>query len=203
MTGRREKKKKIAREKILKAATDIFNHKGFEKASVSEIAEKADLGVGTVYNYFKSKDDIFVETFTNQMDVETTYEFDIKELVEKEVADIVIAYVEKFTKPFKLVPKKFMQELFRITIGSKNNTSLLRNLMEMDFKFIDRIEEILEKIKSEGILPESFDPRIAAEMVYGAYMYEVMMYLFMDDYSFDKALETSKVKIRFLFEKKA
>ncbi len=78
MAGRREKKKKIAREKILKAALDIFEHKGFEKASISEIAEQADLGVGTVYNYFKSKDEIFIETFTSQMDVETSYDFDMK-----------------------------------------------------------------------------------------------------------------------------
>lgn len=203
MIGRREKKKKIAREKILKAAMDIFEHKGFEKASISEIAEKADLGVGTVYNYFKSKDEIFIETFTNQIDVETKYEFDLNQLVEKEVADIVVEYVEKLMKSFKYIPKGLMKELFRITVGSKNNETLLRNLAEMDFKFIDRIEEILKSIKHEGLLPETFNPRIAAEMAYAAYAYEFLMYLFMEDYSFEKCLDRSTAKIRFLLEGKS
>jgi len=203
MAGRREKKKKIAREKILKAALDIFEHKGFEKASISEIAEQADLGVGTVYNYFKSKDEIFIETFTSQMDVETSYDFDMSVLVEKGVADIVNEYMEKFIKPFRYIPKGLMKELFRITVGSKSNTSMIRSLAELDFKFIDRIQEILESIKNEGILSSEFDPRIAAEMVYSAFAYELLMYLYMEEYEFDQAMSQAKVKIQFLFENKA
>lgn len=202
MTGRREKNKQKAREKILKAATEIFGVKGFEKASVSEIANKADLGVGTVYNYFKSKDEIFVETFSEQMDLETKYEFNIDQLLEKKVTDIIVEYIEKMTKPFKLLPKKLMKELFRITIGSKNNESLLRNLAELDFKFIDRIEEILNTMKNEGVFPIDFDPRVGAELCYSSYAYEFMIYLFIDDYNLEKVIEKSKVKIQFILDGK-
>jgi len=202
MTGRRESKKKIAREKILKAASDIFGSKGFEKATISEIADKADLGVGTVYNYFKSKDEIFIETFTNEFDVETKYEFNIEQLVEKEVADIIIEYVEKMMKPFKYVPKSLTKELFRITVGSKNSAGLLSNLMEMDLKFISRIEEVLESIKNKDVLPTTFNSRIGAELCYAAYTFQFLMYLFMEGYSFDMVLDNTKQKIQFLFEGK-
>lgn len=202
MTGRREKNKQKAREKILKAATEIFESKGFEKASVSEIADKADIGVGTVYNYFKSKEDIFVETFSGQMDLETKYDFDVNQLLEKEVVDIVVEYIEKTIKTFKFLPKKLMKELFRISVGSKNNEKLLKSLAELDFKFIIRIEEMLETMKDEGVLSNTFDPRVGAELCYSAYAYEIMMYLFMDDYTIEKVVENSRQKISLLFEGK-
>lgn len=199
MIGRREKKKMIARNKILKAASTIFSEKGFEKASISEIAQKADLGVGTVYNYFKSKDEIFVETFINQVDFDEKHQFDFNKIVENGVADIVIEYVEKFSKIFRYIPKKLMKEFIRVTFGSKNNTALLKNLAELDFKFIDRIEEILLTLKEHNILPDTFDVRVAAEMTYSAYAYEILIYLFTDDYTLEECFERSKVKIRFLF----
>ena len=95
-----------------------------------------------------------------------------------------------------------MKELFRITVGSKNNGSLLRSLAELDFKFIDRIEDILKTMKSEDVLPMDFNPRVGAELCYSAFAYEFMMYLFMDEYGYEQAMGNSKVKIQFLFDGK-
>jgi AcrR family transcriptional regulator len=47
------------RDKILDAARAVFSHKGFAGANVSDIAEAAGIGKGTIYLYFKSKEDIF------------------------------------------------------------------------------------------------------------------------------------------------
>lgn len=44
---------------ILKAAGKVFLEKGFPKASMREIAEEAQVGLSNIYNYFKSKDEIF------------------------------------------------------------------------------------------------------------------------------------------------
>ncbi len=43
---------------ILKAAASVFNEKGYAKASMAEIARKAGVADGTVYLYFKNKDDL-------------------------------------------------------------------------------------------------------------------------------------------------
>jgi TetR/AcrR family transcriptional regulator, fatty acid metabolism regulator protein len=48
---------------ILDAAVKIFSEKGFHKAQVSKIAETAGVAAGTVYLYYKSKDDILLTVF--------------------------------------------------------------------------------------------------------------------------------------------
>lgn len=49
------------REQILEAAIQIFAHQGFHDAKVEEIAAAAGVGKGTVYEYFRSKEDLFYE----------------------------------------------------------------------------------------------------------------------------------------------
>ena len=53
--GRRERKKREVYRRIYKAAFDLFLQNGFDGTSVDEIAERADVGKGTVFNYFPRK----------------------------------------------------------------------------------------------------------------------------------------------------
>ena len=53
--GRRERKKLETKRRILDAALALFLEKGYEAATVEEIAERADVGKGTVFNYFPHK----------------------------------------------------------------------------------------------------------------------------------------------------
>lgn len=46
-------------KEILKAAEKVFLENGFPKASMREIAQEAQVVLSNIYNYFKSKDDIF------------------------------------------------------------------------------------------------------------------------------------------------
>ena len=62
------KQKSIAiRESILESATSVFAKTGFYKAKAIEIARKADIAVGTIYNYFKNKDDILISIFNERI----------------------------------------------------------------------------------------------------------------------------------------
>lgn len=56
--GRREQKKLMARNRILEAAVTQFASCGFQAASVADIMRTADMGLGTFYNYFASKEDL-------------------------------------------------------------------------------------------------------------------------------------------------
>jgi TetR/AcrR family fatty acid metabolism transcriptional regulator len=53
------KKKIIRRESIIQAAIEVFSKKDFKTASISEIAQKAGIADGTIYQYFKNKEDLF------------------------------------------------------------------------------------------------------------------------------------------------
>ena len=56
--GRRERKKLQSRKTILEAAISEFSKKGYKETSVADIMSAADLGIGTFYNYFTSKEDL-------------------------------------------------------------------------------------------------------------------------------------------------
>jgi TetR/AcrR family fatty acid metabolism transcriptional regulator len=55
------------RDAILRAAIDVFAERGFFSAQVADIARAAGVAAGTVYLYFKSKDDLLVSIFDRSM----------------------------------------------------------------------------------------------------------------------------------------
>jgi TetR/AcrR family fatty acid metabolism transcriptional regulator len=55
------------REAILKAATRVFAQRGFFNAQVADVAKAAGVAAGTVYLYFRSKDDLLVSLFERTM----------------------------------------------------------------------------------------------------------------------------------------
>ena len=67
---RRERQKREREERILDAATRVFARKGFYGATIRDIAEDADVGDGTIYNYFEDKSDLVIRIMTRIASVE-------------------------------------------------------------------------------------------------------------------------------------
>ncbi len=57
---RRQREKDARRELILKAARELLHEKGLNGASMNQIAKRAELGVATLYSYFKNKEELFL-----------------------------------------------------------------------------------------------------------------------------------------------
>lgn len=58
--NRRERQSVERRERLFRAALDLFARKGFAETTVEDITNAADLGKGTFFNYFPSKEHIFL-----------------------------------------------------------------------------------------------------------------------------------------------
>lgn len=56
------------RQRILEAAIQLFAEKGFFSARVSDIAREAGVADGTIYLYFKNKDDLLINLFEDRME---------------------------------------------------------------------------------------------------------------------------------------
>jgi TetR/AcrR family fatty acid metabolism transcriptional regulator len=56
------------RKAILDSAIEVFAKKGFSKANIQEVANKADVASGTVYLYFRNKDDLLLQAMKSMMD---------------------------------------------------------------------------------------------------------------------------------------
>jgi TetR/AcrR family transcriptional regulator len=56
---RREKEKLRQRQEMLAAALGLFSEKGYHNVSMHEIAEKAEFAIGTLYKFFKNKEELY------------------------------------------------------------------------------------------------------------------------------------------------
>lgn len=65
--GRVARRQRRNRDALIAAARDIMTEKGVVAATMLEIAERADVGAGTVYNYFRSKDDLAIAVLETLM----------------------------------------------------------------------------------------------------------------------------------------
>lgn len=66
-TGRRAQNKQAIQKRIVKSALGLFQTKGFDRTTTRAIARKAGIAEGTVFNYFKSKEDIALYFFEQEV----------------------------------------------------------------------------------------------------------------------------------------
>jgi AcrR family transcriptional regulator len=64
---RRQRERQQRRQDIFRAAEHVFAAKGYHGASIEEIARTAEYGTGTVYLYFKDKETLYVELFSEKI----------------------------------------------------------------------------------------------------------------------------------------
>jgi AcrR family transcriptional regulator len=59
-TGRRQRRSAQIRERLFRASLDLFAHRGFSDTTVEDITNAADVGKGTFFNYFPSKEHLLL-----------------------------------------------------------------------------------------------------------------------------------------------
>jgi AcrR family transcriptional regulator len=91
--GRREQNKVEKRGRIIAAARALFMHKGFEATTSQEIADAASVAAGTVFTYAKTKDDLLILVFHDEIleVVERAYDAALRE---RELLDQVVVFFE-------------------------------------------------------------------------------------------------------------
>ena len=67
LIGRVARRQQRNRDAVVRAARAVMAEKGIDAATMLEIAERADVGAGTVYSYFKSKDELAVAVLEGMM----------------------------------------------------------------------------------------------------------------------------------------
>src|SRR6185295_15134194 len=66
--GKRAQSKQAIRARIVKAALTLFQTKGFDTTTTKAIARRAGIAEGTVFNYFRTKEDIALSFFEEEVD---------------------------------------------------------------------------------------------------------------------------------------
>lgn len=140
------------KSQIINAAEDVFNRKGFDEARMDDIAEETGLSKGTLYLYFKSKDDLIIaildrmiqrefkrlETLNQEGLSATDTIWKITDLLTKDVLDML-----------RLIP--IVYQFLALTFRNKYVQLALK-------KYINRYLDILVPIIERGIETGEFRP---------------------------------------------
>jgi TetR/AcrR family transcriptional regulator, fatty acid metabolism regulator protein len=169
-------KKAIKRESIIQAAIEVFSKKGFQAATISEIAQKASVADGSIYQYFKNKEDLFFS-----IPVEKTNEF--RTQLELHLQGISGAFnkIRKFGWYF-LYFFKTNPEYGRILMLEMRVSKSFVKTDTYDFlkKSVGQVLEIIEEGQEEGVIRKDTDIFILRHLILGVLEHIVSRWLLKD-----------------------
>src|SRR5690606_13469506 len=103
--SRRERERLMRRELMLSAARSVFAEKGYAEATLDEIAQRAEFGKGTLYNYFEGgKEEILFAIFddlTNGLYRLIDETFNAKLLDERPFRDVFQTFIQTLLTFFR------------------------------------------------------------------------------------------------------
>jgi TetR/AcrR family transcriptional regulator, fatty acid metabolism regulator protein len=152
------------RDVILRAAIDVFAERGYFNAQVADVARAAGVAAGTVYLYFRSKDDLLISIFERGMR---------DALAEARAA---VAGLDD--------PRERLRQFARLhlaRLGRDRNLAVVFQVeLRQSTKFMERfsatlLREYLGLLRTaiaegqrEGLLRDDIKPTVAAKMLFGA-----------------------------------
>lgn len=201
MTTRTERKKTKYKNQILNAAKKLFNEQGYKSTTTKQIAETADVGEGTIYNYFKNKADIYVEILLSsfaeikQNSMSSEYNIDSMSLVET-INHILQEYINYIILPEKSILKEFFG-IFSQSVSAKDG--IAEKCMQTDMIYLTELENIFFLFKKNKRLEDSYDVKNGAELVYSIMVLELIKYIYVDEYKESELRTKIKEKLSMIF----
>ena len=150
-------------QQIIEAALEVIAENGYHASQVSKIAKKANVADGTIYLYFKNKEDILISVFRERMgQFVTKIRHSIKDketASEKLLTLIQMHYTQLSDAPF--LAKVTQLEL------RQSKPELRREINKVLKTYLDVIDSIIEHGIKEKEIRDDVDPRLIRQMIFG------------------------------------
>ncbi len=152
------------RERILRAAIKVFARKGFHATRVNEIAKAAGVADGTIYLYFKNKDDVLVCIFEDRITR-------LLEVLRREL-ERSPSFEERMRRivGLQLGLLEGQRDLAEvITVNLRQSSKLLKQYATPLFvEYLEVLASVIADGQREGVVRTDAHPRILARALFGA-----------------------------------
>lgn len=175
--GNGSSKKGIKRESIIQAAIEVFGKKGFQVATIAEIAQRAGVAEGSIYQYFKNKEDLFFS-----IPIEKTIEFRTQLELHLEGISGAFNKIRKLVW-FFLYYFKVNPEYGRLLMLEMRVSKSFVKTDTYDFlkKSVGRVLEIIIEGQEEGVIRKDTDVYILRHLVLGTLEHIVSRWLLKEE----------------------
>jgi AcrR family transcriptional regulator len=151
---RKKREKEQRRQEILKAAKEVFFSKGLEAATMDEIARRAQLSKGTLYLYFKSKEELYVSLMDEGIDLFMAYLENVRSVkssATKQIQELLSAFYS-----FYADDRQYYEIIFSIQNGGitreKFSDEVYEKIHNIALNLLNYIKDVVKK----GILSGEF-----------------------------------------------
>lgn len=153
------------RRRILEGALRAFAKKGFYNTKVSEIAAEAGVADGTIYLYFKNKDDLLISLFEDRME----WVIDRLQAELKVIPGDAVSKIQAFIQlHFALVIENRDLAEF-ITVELRQSAKFVKEYKNPKFAdYLRILQGIIEDGQREGTLRADLDSRLTSRAIFGA-----------------------------------
>ena len=151
-------------QKILKAAVKVFAEKGFYNSRVSEIAKEANVADGTIYLYFKNKDDILISLFEEEFG-------QIVENMRKELAKEKdpLQKIRIFAITHLSIVSKQQQLGEVLGVEVRQSSKFMKEYINNPFiEYLNLIRSIVIEGQEKGLIRKDLTPGIMKRALFGA-----------------------------------
>lgn len=157
MTGLRAKQKADKNRRILEAATKLFREVGYDAARIEDIAERAEVSVGTFYNYYQNKGDMLLATVA--MEVEEVLEAG-EPIVANPPAGVLAALTKLIDQYYDHSLVYLSKEMWRTAMAlsiQQPETPFSKRYTELDRKLCLQVTTLVQKLQQRGAVLMGID----------------------------------------------
>lgn len=150
--------------RILEAAIKIFAEQGFFQSTISQIAREAGVADGTIYLYFKNKDDILVNFFSYKAkQIFDRFREDVKgaENALEKLRKLIVRHLEEFQRD------RNMAVVYQVEIH-QNRRLVEKQIKEMSKMYLNIVSEIVEQGQQEGTIRKDLYVGLVKRYILGA-----------------------------------
>jgi len=148
---------------IIEAAVEIIAQNGFHASQVSKIAKKANVADGTIYLYFKNKEDILISVFREKMGGFITKTMEtIKE--NESASGKLLTLIRMHYK--QLAEEPYLAIVTQLELR-QSKPELRREINQVFKSYLDIIDEIIDQGIEEGSMRNDINRQLVRQMVFG------------------------------------
>ncbi|MFC2948596.1 TetR/AcrR family transcriptional regulator [Virgibacillus sediminis] len=148
---------------IIEAAVQVIAENGYHASQVSKIAKKAGVADGTIYLYFKNKEDVLISVFTEKMG---QFINRITESIEKKgnASDKLLALIDMHFR--QLSEDRYLAIVTQLELR-QSKAELRLQINKVLHPYLKVIDQVIEEGMQEGVFPRDLNVRLVRQMVFG------------------------------------
>jgi AcrR family transcriptional regulator len=181
--GKRDRQKQDREQRILGAARHLFDRKGYAGTAMEDIARRANLAVGTLYNYFPSKDDLLLAIMRRDSERVVALADRILADPPADPAEAIAALADAFIQSVAAEERMLWREVFAASIAAPD--TLGARMFALDARMIEMFAAMIEKLKQRGQLGADTDSARAAGLLYGICLTWSIAYAMQESLTFE------------------